>query len=265
MNQNDKMNRQITLEYNEILPIEEKAYEKLMLKEKWKIYKNLIAENTNLKTQLGMFGINMNALFNENIELKKENKKLFDQLHDQNELNKQINSLIEENEKLKNMLSKLEQHICDQDLTIEKLNNKVDELKKDNTELKINNVDLNDRLKKIEEKSIFDKYLIAIQDVNRYDLLETKIKNVNTVKSLKKLREKRIKECHYINEKEDDIIMKNDKKTVLYNEMNNMPIGVKKMFEKKFPGVVNDVMTYIKINITTPSKDNLEEIEEYWE
>jgi hypothetical protein len=84
----------------------------------------------------------------ENIELKTKNQLLHDQIKDQNMLNVQIENLIIENKNLNLQISNLEKHAIEQDFVI---NN----LKKDNVELKEANLNLNNRMDKLENQQSY--------------------------------------------------------------------------------------------------------------
>lgn len=90
-------------------------------------------------------------------ELKREN----------DELKKKIENLEEENTKLKQKIKELEERVKKQDVIIE---------------------NQNERIKILEDKNLYKKYLMAIQDLNKIEGLETKLNNVskNLVKFEKK-------------------------------------------------------------------------------
>ena len=139
------------------------------------------------------------------------------------------------------------------------MKNEIATLKDDNNTLKNN-------MKELKNKAIFGKYIIAIQDINRHYEMEKNITHPEIKKNLVKLRKYRVSEYHYVDEIDDNNILINDKKTVLYNKINKeMSEDVKNMFNTKFPNVLNGVMSYIKQNLTNPSETTLNEIEEWWE
>lgn len=225
-------------------PLDDKVYMEKPEQEKLEIYKALIIENNNLKIQLTGYTIAMSTLINELSEQKAKNQILSEKLKDQDELNKKIESLTKENNDLKKL-------ITDQ-------GNKIQTLEKENA-------NLNNRMEKMEMKFLFDKYIIAIQDVNRSNCLEININNKDICKQLKKLRCDRVNECHYLDEENDDHTLINDKKTILVDKINAMPSIVKDMFNKKYPGLLDSVLPCIIINKTIPSQDNINEICGWWE
>jgi chromosome segregation ATPase len=112
-----------------IIPINE--YE-LLKKE----HSELKKENSDLKNQI--YTLEHNAdIFRETISKNKE----------------ELEILREENKELKEKLKKLEKDYI--------------EIKKDYSELKQEYLNINDKLNKIENDKLYNKYMIAIQDLNR--------------------------------------------------------------------------------------------------
>lgn len=252
------------------VPLADDMYMEKSQQEKLEIYKNLIVENNSLRVQLTAQTVASNVLINELTELKAKNQILLDNLHDKDELNQQIKILLGENESLRNQIYKLKETIVNQNTVIEKLENNIEELNGTVMNQKViivnlenYNAGLNDRVKKLEDKQLFDKYLIAIQDVNRYDELELNVPSIK--KNLKKLRSFRVDECHYLNEEEDDARFIDEKRSVLLEKVNNMSGSVRNMFNKKFPGLLTGLLPYIATNVVVPSKDSQELIDDWWE
>ena len=116
-------------------------------------------------------------------------------------------------------------------------------------------------ISKLESKYLFEKYIIAIQDLNRAEKLETKI---SSWKVLGYLRDDRIDDCHYLNDK-DSSILYNDKRQIMEEKVKNMPPNVRKMFDKKYPNLLNDISPHIVSSVVNVSKHNREDIEEWWD
>jgi hypothetical protein len=111
---------------------------------------------------------------------------------------------------------------------------------------------------KLENQQLYEKYIVAIQDINRSDELEKNISNYDVKNKLKKLRNDRVNECHYLNEEDD-------KRTNLRDKIINMPVAVKNIFNKKYPKLIDNILPYIAKIITIPSKENNDEIGDWWE
>lgn len=212
-----------------------------------------------------------NKLVNENNELKKENEILRNRITDLSSIiehidkeihyvesikyhEQTIEELKKENEMLKSKIKELEDKIKQQD----------DHIKQQDDNIKQQNITINilkEKINAIETKSLYNKYLMAIQDLNREEELETKLNTVS--KNLNKLRKNRIGEVHYLNEDMDewDLV---DRKSVLYDKLINMPIEIKQKFDKLYPNVVDSVINHIKSAKTHVTDEYLEEIEEWW-
>jgi hypothetical protein len=187
-------------------------------------YTQLIEENQKLKNDiLSLYNNEKN--FRETIKL--------------NELT--IDELKKENETLKKELTLLKEHIKKQDDAIEKLNKKMEEK---------------------ENKELFNKFIIAIQDINNIDYLETKI-NLQSKQSLKNLKRQRINECHYLDNSylQTEI---DDRRTILLDKIKNMPQIIKNMFNNKFPNLLIDIEGFIAPNPTFPSQQTKDEIDDSW-
>ena len=171
--------------------------------------------------------------------------------------------LVDENFNLRNRLTELyrneEKHkeiIRQNELTIQ-------QLKDENLILRQKISELENNIVKINEKEQFNKYVIAIQDVNRLEQIETKI-SITERKMLKRLRQSRVTECHYIDDDfdEDD---KNDRRTVLYERLENMSPHIRTRFEYMFPGLLKSIMGHILQTKTQPSEDSMKYILDWWE
>jgi chromosome segregation ATPase len=107
---------------------------------------------------------------------------------------KTIDELKKENAELKDRLVILEKKISDVCGEYSDLKNMHDDLKNKHDTLDI-------KFKKMMDKALFYKYIIAIQDLNRIEKLETKMPHTAQI-NLRKLRNNRIGECHYLSEEQ---------------------------------------------------------------
>jgi len=118
----------------------------------------------------------------------------------------------------------------------------------------------------MKQKEQYKKYITAIQDINRLISLEQIIyKNYDIKKNLEKLRNDRNYDSHYILEDYDDNDLKNDKRIILVEQINNMPNEIKNKFNKKYPKLLENIIGYIEPNNNLiSSEENEEEIREWW-
>lgn len=72
-----------------------------------------------------------------------------------------------------------------------------------------NNNVMQKNIDKIQSNVLFDKYVMALQDLNRAEHLETKIKNW---KNLEITRYDRVQNCHYFDENNDSQSIDNAKR-----------------------------------------------------
>jgi uncharacterized protein YoxC len=175
-------------------------------------------------------------------ELENDNKKYKDIIDELTEKNRQLE------EKIKN----LEKQIDIQNTTIDCQNSKI--------------ADLEGRLLNMETKELFNKYVLAYQDLNSRYMLETKLNNGIALKSLKKLRNNRNGECHYCLTGEPlDYI--NSRFYAMNDKIKKIPVGVRNMFEKKYPGLINEVNDLFDhyVVLTDPDPDLLEDAFDWWE
>ena len=230
--------------------------------------KNDIVENKNncnYKPVVTILLTEYQTLINNNDDLKKEISRLKNnEIIFQNLIlnkDKSIEELKEENIQLTKKLELLKNQVnnlFEQNSEIKKENS---EIKKENRELKINVKNLTSRLDNIENKNIFKKYIIAIQNLNRYDKLETNIPDKITKKQLNMLRNKRIGECHYI---DDDENIKDCKRTILKEEIDNMLPAIQDKFNDKYPNLLNNIIGYIEKNKTNPTKELKNEMKDWF-
>ncbi|ATZ81074.1 hypothetical protein BMW23_1029 [Bodo saltans virus] len=240
-------------------------------------YQELLNENEKLRKELQRF-INNETIFHSVIldkdktinELREENKMLKNKLKS---LEKQINILniknTEHEKEYKNLKTEHEDlkinhenlKIEHEDLKINHENLKTEHedlkinhenLKTEHINLKIDHNDLKNEIQNMKNNKTFDKFIIAIQDLNRLELLETKVSN-STKEILQELRDDRIDDCHYINDN-DTQQRKDDKRNILYDEIKSMPQSIKDMFDTEYPNLLNDIESFIINKKTIPTQ-----------
>lgn len=135
-----------------------------------------------------------------------------------------------------------------------KKNIKLNNLERENNELKLN-------FDKIQTEIIFEKFVIAIQDLNKLDKLESK--NLNIKLNLKNLHKYRINKCHYLDYKYscDQI---NNRKIVLYNKISTIDKKINDLFEKRYPDLLNNILPLIKLNNKIIPTNEINDINEWW-
>ena len=205
-------------------------------------------------------------VLNENIMLKAKIAELYttiNQLHETIKTDKlTIDLLKEENEMLKEKIKSLEDKILKQDIIIQELKTENVQLKEEIKELKAENVQLKSDINDLKLKDVYNSYIMAIQDTNSYQRLELTLPKHK--KNLNKLRRNRNVSCHYIEEKEDEML-KTNKLYVLYDKLINMDTLLRSKFDKEFPYLIQDLIQYIEPLKTVPSEDELENISYWWE
>jgi chromosome segregation ATPase len=174
-------------------------------------------------------------------ELTNTKMELFDIL---TKKNVDIDNLKEENNKLKIQLEQIQNEM-------EIINYNYNGLKMKHDELTMKHDGLQQEITEMKNNKAFDRFVIAIQDLNREESLEKKVSS-RTQKILQELREDRIDDCHYINDN-DSKQKKDDKRNILYDEIKNMPKSLRDMFDNLYPNVLNDIDKYIINQKSTPS------------
>jgi uncharacterized coiled-coil protein SlyX len=142
------------------------------------------------------------------------------------------------------VISSLQKKLQELESTIKiqntKINNIEETIKKQDIniktqESKINN--LEERLTKQEQRQLFNKYVIGIQDINALEQLETKLADAS---ELVKLHKDRIDGCHYINDK-----YSNNEKAIrinlLIDKLTNIPENIKELFEDEYPHLLDEL------------------------
>ena len=118
--------------------------------------------------------------------------------------------------------------------------------KEENIIIKEDNKETHKQLTKIINRTIFNKYTKAIQYVNRLEQFE---KQLNNPKYMIQLREDRVDDCHYINDNDTQDEQKK-KMNILYEKINNMSNEVKKMFNRRYPNLINNISSLIPYDNT---------------
>jgi chromosome segregation ATPase len=204
-------------------------------------YKKRISELTDDKTILQNIILNKDKSIEE---LQKEN----------NELKKRIelleNNIIElknENKELKNDIIELKNESKGFKNDIIELRNENKELKNENKELKNENKELKNDINEIKNEKIFNKYIIAIQDANRYLKFNEKTLNVDTLNDLNELKYNRIESCHYLDNNYDED-RKKEYLNSLYEKITNITPEIKQMFDDTYPSLLSEIAPIINSN-----------------
>ena len=120
-------------------------------------------------------------------------------------------------------INNLEETIKTQDINIKTQESKINKLE--------------ERLTKQEQRQLFNKYVIGIQDINALEQLETKLADAS---ELMKLHKNRIDGCHYINDK-----YSNNEKAIrinlLIDKLTNVPENIKELFEDEYPQLLDEL------------------------
>ena len=120
-------------------------------------------------------------------------------------------------------INNLEEIIKTQDINIKTQESKINKLE--------------ERLTKQEQRQLFNKYVIGIQDINALEQLETKLADA---RELMKLHKDRIDGCHYINDK-----YSNNEKAIrinlLIDKLTNVPENIKELFEDEYPQLLDEL------------------------
>lgn len=187
----------------------------------------------------------LETLRKENIELKAKISTLY-----QNE--KILEELRVENKELKSKNETLQKEI--------------EELKRENSALKLrikeleNDVkELRTKVNKMERTQSIQKYIIAIQDVNRLRQLE------KTIPILKDLRSSRNETSHYIDENIDSKSLQQEKLNVLSEKLHNMDSEVKKHFDFMYPNLIKDIIPHINTGIKSIDEKDIYKATYWWE
>jgi len=192
-------------------------------------YDNLIKENQQLKQRVA-------ELTNQQIE----------NLNNIRSKDLEIEILRNENKKLREKIDELEKHIKEQD---EHIKQQDEHIKQQDEHIKQQDIIIND-LKNdicdIKNERLYDKFKIAIQDINSRYQLEKNFTSYDICNALNNLRNDRVEGCHYI--KKSDI--ENDvqcKIFVLQQMLNNLSQPIKDNFEIDYhKDLINEIDMCLK-------------------
>lgn len=190
---------------------------------------------------------------------------------------KEYMQLYNENRELKEKICQLYSNERTLQQTIENGKATIEELRKENNELKekLSKVerelrDTNEELQSLKSlfnkeltKNKYKKYLVAIQDTNRYYQLESNM-NRKYAKTLHKLRENRVDECHYINDNGDQS-EKDFRVKILHDKLKNMDEGTQVMFDKRYPDLINGLLSYITPINNDVDDDIIDDVNFWWD
>ena len=196
------------------------------------------------------------AIYNENQTLVKHYETLYESSNNDFILAK-IKDLNTENMSLKDKINNLELIVFKQTHEINELKPENKALKTEINELKIENRELRTDINEMKSRELYKKYLVAIQDINHLDQLE------NVVPILKKVRRERMQECHYIYDDDTPTDM-NNRRTILLDKLQNMPVDVQNIFNNRYPTLLRDIMQYIAPNPVIVNKQDEKEINYFW-
>ena len=188
-------------------------------------------------------------------------------LNNDSEYNRIVKENIELKEKILN-LYKNEEILKE---TIKTNEETIEELKKENKILRDKLYSLENKMLSIESelnnikiKEQYEKYVIAIQDLNSFDELEKKLDIANSRK-IKRLRTGRNAIYHYLYNDLDNTEM-DYRRNILYNKLKDMPNYIKSIFDKKYPKLIDSILPHvIKNNIELDDDDIIEDINAWWE
>ena len=136
------------------------------------------------------------------------------------------------------------------------LKKEIKELKAENVILKKDNQSLHDKVNKLELKDEYNKFMVAIQDINSMYSLE----RVNS--SFKDLREDRVNTCHYIKEN-DPQDLKDAKIKILYDKLQIMNNSIREDFDDLYPNVIDEVIKHLTIK--SVSDKLMKRVNKWWD
>jgi len=151
--------------------------------------------------------------------------------------------------------------------TIEELKKENDLLKEKLTKFEKDNQLSNDRIKKLENKQIYEKYIVAIQDINRLYKLESVLKNDGDIvasKRLKHLRQDRVGSFHYIYENEDTVDETQYKINLLHKKLISIPEDIKTIFDTEYENLIDIVIDRINTQSVKIDDDDKDFINKWW-
>jgi cell division protein FtsB len=203
---------------------------------------------------------------NEYNNLVNEHNKL---VKDNNDMNAKILQLVSNERILEENKKILQETTSANNKMIDELKKENDELKKENNKLKKkvemleNNYKIiRDELDEIKMNKLYNKYIVAIQDLNGDQLLEKKTNDQLAQQSLEQLRSDRINDCHYLDRNHSN--EKNDRINELLKRINNMPSCVRNDFDIDYPNVLTEICNIVKPTNTLTDQKTMRSINRWW-
>jgi chromosome segregation ATPase len=214
--------------------------------------KNLQDDNNRLNIKVDELNVKINEIEKDN-----KNKDIIIKKLEKDNKNKDIiiKKLEKDNSIIKYNLEELRRINKSKDITINKLEKDVKELQDESKLLK-------DELYNAKINRIYDKYIIAIQDINSLESLENKVDSMYS-EILEKLRNDRVGFSHYININNDEKIIK-QKRVILFEKIKNMPIEIKEMFEDDYPGLLDNIVDFICIEKVEVMQNVINSVEKWF-
>jgi regulator of replication initiation timing len=206
--------------------------------------KKLSEENDSLRSQIaGVQGV-----------ANERHARILEQEGELNLLREEIRILKEENTLLKIELKESK-------ISRQKLNARVLNLNASVLNLNASVLNLNARVLKLELPVEYQKFLVAMQDINRFHQLESQVPN------LYKLRKKRREISHFIDEN-DSLDLRNYKASFTLTKINEMSTPCQQIFGTKFSDnfltqFTNEVKK-IGLVVGSVSDDEIVDTEEWW-
>ena len=217
-----------------------------------------------------------NKLDNANkkiIKLESQNNSLENKLDN---ANKKIIILESQNNSLENKLDNANKKIIILESQNNNLENKLDNankriiilendnklLKEEVKLLKDDNTSLHSIIMNMNYITIKQHWYRAIQDLNNANQLE-KIVDENIRKMLQEIKGERNGNSHYLDIKlsDDEILYR---RFVLLQKMNNMPDKIKKLFDTKYPTLIEKIKPFVYQYNNMPKEINKDEVDAYW-
>jgi hypothetical protein len=115
---------------------------------------------------------------------------------------------------------------------------------------------LENTIHKLELKDEYNKFMIAIQDINSMYSLE----RINS--SFRDLREDRVDTCHYIKEN-DPQDLKDAKIKILYDKLQTMNNSIREDFDDLYPNVIDEVLKHLTIK--SVSDKLMKRVNKWWD
>lgn len=150
------------------------------------------------------------------------------------------NSLMEENATLKQRLTILLNEATESNLRIKQKDVEIEELRRENSELKariaaleLQNEELVHRVENLEYQNEYNKFLVVLQDLNRFLKLEKEESLPIAIRrKIRVIRSSRVANCHYILEDDEDVVVEY-KKDKAMEKIKEMSVKCRNIFMKK--------------------------------